>query len=121
MRLISSLLSYVALLLFSAYGLFVYALLAFPIYWPLYNPALDHFRDEIVTFQVLFYASFAVHVVSTLTISGVLAALFRVPFWMGVMVGGLWVLVLMGPTVGVLSLLNECEANVSFPIPGTRC
>ena len=92
------------------------------VYLALGGALYDHRVDEgLAALEIAFYTSYALHLVGTAVVAGVLARWTRAPVYPAfAFVVALLALAAL-PTIAYMSFLNVCENNVSFPLSGSRC
>ena len=95
--------------------------LAFLIYWlyftvsgTVYDARLD---KGLASLQALFYTALVLHILGSLGTAAALTIRARAPMYTTLAVVSLVYAILGLPMLWVLSFVNFCETNVSFPIP----
>lgn len=108
------------LLTLSAY--FVVGALAFGVYSAVAGAIYDRSTQEGLTaLKTLFYVCFGAHLLITAMSAGLLirwhsaSVRFAVPIILGILIP------LVFLQVGLASLVNSCEMDVSFPLEGASC
>ena len=78
-------------------------------------------HEGVEVLQVVFYSAYALHLITSAVVAVALtrrasAPPYQVLFFTAILYSISWY-----PTLLIVSFLNFCDTNVSFPIPGMNC
>ncbi len=112
-----------AVVLGSAAAYLVLGLVFYVLYSMIGQAVYDRrLHEGLARLQVVFYVAFALHFITSVTVALALTRRAHAPPYHVLFFTAILYAIAVYPTLLVVSALNFCETNVSFPIPGqTGC